>query len=271
MNPPRTLPLTRSIASIYLLPFAIAVLVAIAAIAGLANPAHFYPTIELRRALLPNDVVSLSLLLPFLLVSALLARRGSLPGLLCLPGALFYALYNSLIYLFALRVGSLRLLSFLIAALSCYAVAAFLAAIDRAAVQQLIASHVPARLSGAVLAVFGLLSAACDRSARARGARQPARPHRARRHSCRPHPYASLGCPRNPPLAPQTTRLRRRVLSLLSQAAMLFAGLIAFLFLQPLLFASAHPPRRSRRHRADEPGLLCAFCSLPSWRPALEP
>lgn len=56
---------------------------------GLLFPAAVYPSDELRRAFLTNDVVNLGIGLPILFGAWWLLRRGNLFGLLGLPAHCF--------------------------------------------------------------------------------------------------------------------------------------------------------------------------------------
>jgi len=76
---------------------------AAASVAGLMYRTTIYPTDELLRTFVSNDVVNLFIGLPILLGSMWLARRGQLLGLLCWPGALFFVLYNYIVYVFAMH------------------------------------------------------------------------------------------------------------------------------------------------------------------------
>lgn len=76
----------------------IALLMTAASLAGILLREMIYPTAQLLTGLLTNDVVNLIIGLPVLVLSMLSARRGSLIGLLCWPGAMLYVFYNSLIY-----------------------------------------------------------------------------------------------------------------------------------------------------------------------------
>ena len=94
MNENGSLPLKKEIGQLYTLALIIALLAVIASIAGLVSPNTIYPTAELRESFLANDVTTLFIGLPILLASMWLSRRGKLLGLLLLPGALFFILYN---------------------------------------------------------------------------------------------------------------------------------------------------------------------------------
>jgi hypothetical protein len=151
------LPVRHDLALAYLFSLIIALLMAIASVAGLLYRDLIYPTDELVRSFVPNDVVNLFIGLPILLVSMGLARRGRLVGLLCWPGALFFVLYNYLVYIFAMPLNWAFLLHLILVALSVYTLLSLVAGIDGKAVRGRLAGAVPERLAGGVLAGLGFL------------------------------------------------------------------------------------------------------------------
>ena len=151
------LPVKGKLSLIYRSSFLVAILMMAASIAGLRYRAVIYPTDELVRTLVPNDVVNLFIGLPILLGSMYLARRGKLIGLLCLPGALFFVLYNYTAYVFAMPLNWAFPLHLVLMTLSAYALIALVALIDGKAVQQRLSGAVPERFAGGILAGLGLL------------------------------------------------------------------------------------------------------------------
>jgi hypothetical protein len=236
---PARLPVTHGLTPIYILSLAVAGLMATASIAGIVYRAAVYPTDELVHTFLPNDVVNLLIGLPILLGSMWAAWRGRLAGLLCWPGALFFVLYNYIVYLLALPPSAAFLLHLALVALSAYTLIGLVAAIDGTAVQQALAGSVPERLAGGILAGFGLLfflrATAVIGGAVSSGA-----------------PVAGTELAVNtsdflitPAWVMGGILLWRRkqlgyvaALGLLFQASMLFVALLAFLLLQPFLTAA---------------------------------
>jgi len=151
------LPIKRSLIPIYTVSLVIAVLMAVASGAGLLYQSAVYPTNELIRTFVPNDVVNLFIGLPIILGSMFLAMRGKLVGLLLWPGALFFVLYNYIVYVFAMPFSAAFLLDLALVTLSVYAIAGLVASIDGRSVQQRIAGSVPERVAGGILAGLGLL------------------------------------------------------------------------------------------------------------------
>jgi len=243
MCPTQTLPVTGTLTLFYALSLLVALLMAVASVAGLLDPQRLYPAEDLRESFLATDVVNLLIGLPILLGALGFARRGKLLGLLLWPGALFYALYHAIVYVFALPLNLAFLLWLLLLVLSVYTLAGLVARVDGPALQRRLAGAVPVRAAGGVLAGLGALFALLALGTLVSSL-------------ARQDPIAGAD------LALQVTDLTvspawiigglllwRRAplgyvtgLGLLFQASMLFVGLIAFLLLQPLLTSAPFAP-----------------------------
>jgi len=152
--------MARNLKPLYLSSLLLAALMAGCSLAGLLFPDTFYPTPELQHSYLANDVFTLLLGLPFLLISMWLAWRGkpikiSLMGLLFWPGALLYGLYNYLAYLFGLPFQGLFFLYLLIVIISTYTLFALVPNIDGESVKKQLDGRVPERFGGGVLIFLG--------------------------------------------------------------------------------------------------------------------
>jgi hypothetical protein len=214
----------------------IAGLVAIISIASIVCPKSIYPTEELRRAFVPNDVVNLFMGLPMLLGSIWLTQRDKLIGLLCWPGALLYILYNYLVYVFAMPLNVAFLLHLSLVTLSACTLIGLMASIDGSRVRQQLTGSVHERAFGGILAGLGLLFflQATGVLFQLLANRTPiAKPELA------VHIADSLITPAwviGGILLWQRKELGYVTgLGLFFQASMLFIGLIAFLMLQPLV------------------------------------
>lgn len=141
----------------YLFSMLIVILTAIVSLAGLLYADTVYPTKALRESFTANDVVTLCLGLPILLISMWLTHRGQLTGLLFWPGALFYGLYNYIVYLFGSPLTLLYPIYLLIVTLSIYTTIGLVAAIDGEVVKRRIQNNVPLKLSATPLIGFGCL------------------------------------------------------------------------------------------------------------------
>jgi hypothetical protein len=155
--PSARLPLKRGPAVVEALSLLIALLLAVASAIGILYPEAIYPAEELRHLSVANDIVSLVLVLPFLLASLWLVRRGRLVGLLFWPGALMVVFYNGIAYLVSLPVNVSFALNLLLAPLSVYTLGALLSTIDGTAVRARLAGRVRERFTGGALILLGVL------------------------------------------------------------------------------------------------------------------
>ncbi len=152
-----TLPVRRVLTLTYAVSLVVALLAAAVSMASLAYRTVVYPTDELLRAFVPNDVVNLLVGVPLLLASVGLARRGRRIGLLAWPGGLLFILYNYIAYILAVPIGAASLAHVALVALSAYGLVRLVAAIDGASVRNALAGAVPERAAGAILAGLGFL------------------------------------------------------------------------------------------------------------------
>lgn len=151
------LPLKGNISLIYFTSIIIAILMVIVSVAGFLYRTDIYPTEELSKSFVPNDVVNLFIGLPILLSSMWLAWRGKWIGLLCWVGALFFVFYNYIAYVFAMPLNWAFLLHLLLAMLSVYTFLGLIASIDGEALQHRLSGAVSEKLAGGVLAGLGFL------------------------------------------------------------------------------------------------------------------
>jgi hypothetical protein len=141
--------------SAYRITVGIGVLVAVAAVAGLANPDSIYPTAALREFALANDVVSLAIAVPLLFASIWLTGRGHTAARLAWPGVLLYMLYGAVAYIVALPVTWVYPIHLVVASASVYAVIGLAVRIDAATTKQKLAGKIPERWSAGVLIALG--------------------------------------------------------------------------------------------------------------------
>jgi len=87
----------------------------------------------------------------------LLTMRGKLIGLLFWPGALFFVLYNYLIYVFAMPLNFVFLLNLMLVTLSVYTLIILITCIDGKPIQQQLSGAVHERVGGGILIGMGLL------------------------------------------------------------------------------------------------------------------
>lgn len=151
------LPVRNNLKIGYIFSLLIVICTAMASIAGILFADEIYPTVELGQSFIANDVVTLFIGLPILLVSMWLTYRGKLVGLLFWPGAIFYGLYNYTVYLISSPLTIVYPLYLIIVTLSIYTVIGIVASIDGEQVKLKLTGHVPERLSSAPLIALGFL------------------------------------------------------------------------------------------------------------------
>jgi len=151
------LPTSRRLGPAYRLSIVTAVLMTGVSAVGLLDSTAVYPTEELRRSFVANDVVNLLIGLPILLGSMWLARLEKLIGLLLWPGALFYILYTYIAYAAAMPFSLQAIVYVALSALSACLMITLLSSVDGTPVRQRITGTVHERLAGGMLVAFGAL------------------------------------------------------------------------------------------------------------------
>ncbi len=228
----------KSVLRPFALSWLIALLLAALSLVGLLFPSAIYPSADLRRAFLANDVVNLLIGLPVLVVSMLSARRGGWMGRLFWLGALLYVIYNAIAYAVALFPSWIFLSHAALLILSLMALVGVFTSLDFPDIQRRLTGRVPERLTAGVLVVLGTLFFLRSIGQVAGGA-----------------------APLSPEFAVAVADLlvtpvwviggvllwRRRAAGyalgagLLFQASLLFVGLLIFFLLQPLLLGEPFP------------------------------
>ena len=156
-QPLSKLPVRRSLKTAYLFSLLIVALTGIAAAAGILAADIIYPTAELKKSFIANDVVTLFIGLPILLISMWLTHRGKLIGLLFWPGAIFYGLYNYTAYLIGTPLTIMYPLYLIIVTISIYTIIGLVASIDSESVKQRLTGHISEKSASGVLMVFGFV------------------------------------------------------------------------------------------------------------------
>ena len=156
-NNENILPIKRSLKPIYILSFIVAALMAVSSLVGILYQSEIYPSEELLSTFMSNDMVNLLIGLPIILGSMFLTNRKKLSGLLLWPGALFFVLYNYLIYVLAMPFNLAFLLDLVLVTLSLYTIIALVASIDGESIRKKLSGKVHERISGAILAGMGVL------------------------------------------------------------------------------------------------------------------
>lgn len=165
----------RSLALVYALSLVVAFLMGVVSVTGLTLAAGLYGadpqpasgvTTSTAGIVLPgfraHDAFNLVVVVPLLLATPWLARRGALIGLLLWPGGLFYVLYTYTLYLVGAPFGPLFLVYVLLVTLSAYTIIGLIASIDGRAVRARLIGMVPARTIGLILVGLALLTLGQD-------------------------------------------------------------------------------------------------------------
>jgi hypothetical protein len=127
------LPLTRDLSLVFRLTHAIATLLVASSIAGLLyGPRGWWYDADPRTlpAFLGQDLMTLAIGVPLLVLSAMRARRGSLRGLLCWMGALFYVAYSYYFYVVGGRFNAFFPLYIALVSMGTYGALAILFSLD---------------------------------------------------------------------------------------------------------------------------------------------
>jgi hypothetical protein len=151
------LPVKGKLSLLHAVSFLIAILTAAVSLAGLRYRTLIYPTDELVKTFVPNDVVNLLIGLPVLLGSMWLAWRGKWIGPLLWMGALFFIFYNYTAYVFAIPLNWAFIACLFLMMLSAYTLIALVAMADGKAIQKKLTGAVHEKFAGGVLAGLGLL------------------------------------------------------------------------------------------------------------------
>jgi len=149
--------LNRNRSTVFTLSILVTGLMTALSLAGLLFPMSMYSTEDLRQSFLTNDVVNLVIGLPVLLGALWLARHAKLPGLLGLPGALFYVTYKAIAYTAAMPLTWPFFVHLGLAILRAVAIFLHISSLDGTAVQVQLQGRVAERFGAAVLMGLGTL------------------------------------------------------------------------------------------------------------------
>lgn len=135
----------------------LAPLMAAQAASGLLLPGAYHDPAWIRAAWLANDVVTLCLAVPLLLVATWLHERGSVRASLLLAGTLGYAVYNYAFYLLGAELNAVFPLYVVLVVHSASAFSMHLRGMAGQGLHELLPTGSGVRLAGALLAVIGAL------------------------------------------------------------------------------------------------------------------
>ena len=221
---------------VFFLSAALTVMITILSGLGILLAGVFYPDPGLRSQYLANDPVNILLGLPLFLTSLILTRKGKLLGLLLLPGALIYVIYNYLGYALGRPFDWIAGLYLGLTFMALITLILHLKGIDHQAVKERLKDRVGRKLSGWILVVFGLAFIALAVSTINTGIQEGTIPPLGEAAVSVADIVVSLGWVsggilllRKKPLGYSTG------LGLLIAASSLFIGLILFFFIAPLV------------------------------------
>ena len=143
----------------YVITTLVTILLFVSSIVGLVMEGIYGDDPLLLPQLLGQDVVSLALGVPLLVVAMWLTRRGSTRGLLLWAGALFYVVYSYTYYIFGVQFNFLFLVYIAMVSLSLYGLLALLISFATEAIKAQFKDTMPARLIGGFLVAMSLVFA----------------------------------------------------------------------------------------------------------------
>jgi hypothetical protein len=135
----------------------IAILLAIAAGGGLLIHGLYRDFPDLVAQAKGQDIVSLVVVLPILIITAILAGRGSLRAHLCWLGGLVYLVYTYISFTFAIQYNHLFLIYIALLGCSLYALIYGLATLDVAEVKARYTEKTPVKAVSIYLAVLAFI------------------------------------------------------------------------------------------------------------------
>ncbi|MCK5794555.1 MAG: hypothetical protein KAH12_07605 [Anaerolineales bacterium] len=232
----KNLRVKNNVSFILFLSTAIALITTVVSGLGFLLPDMFYPAPGLVEQYLANDLVNIILGLPLFIAALVLLRRGKLLGLLLLPGALIYVIYNYVGYALGRPWDWISIINLGLVILSLIALVLLLKAMDHQAVMEILEGKVGEKAAGLILVIFGLAFIALAVSTIITGIQEGAIPPLGKNAVSIADILVSLGWVgggilllRKMPLGFSTG------LGLLVAASFLFLGLILFFFLAPLV------------------------------------
>jgi hypothetical protein len=140
----------------YTLPAALAALMVVQSVLGLVFPGQYRDVEWIRATWFGNDWVTLMVGAPLLVASLLLARRGSIRGLLLWLGMLGYGAYNYAYYMLGAALNAFFLLYIVALMLSVGTLILMLSRIDVSEVAAGFRAKTPVRIVGGYLVFVGV-------------------------------------------------------------------------------------------------------------------
>lgn len=133
----------------------VCVLMPVMSFLGMVFPNVFYPSRVLQEQFLANDLINLMVGLPLLFAS--LVNNDPLLGTLLLPGALLYVIYNYIAFALGRPWDLIAVMGLVLVVLSSMALILALKSVSHVAIKQRLEGRVAERVTGSILAMFGIL------------------------------------------------------------------------------------------------------------------
>ena len=161
MHALQPLPITRGLTLAFVLSLAAAALLILTSVAGLAFGTRglYRPDPSTLPTFIGQDLITLFVALPILLLTLRTARHGSLRALLLWPGMLVYIAYSYAYYLISPEFNPLYLAYIAIVSMSGYAALFLLLSVDPNVVRTRFAVTTPVRWAGGFLVFMAVLMA----------------------------------------------------------------------------------------------------------------
>jgi hypothetical protein len=141
----------------YTLSVIIAILAGIASAGGIFVKNLYRDNSLVSAAYQGNDIVTLFLAVPLMIISMTLSRRGSEKALLVWIGTMGYMLYNYIFYLYGANFNVLFLVYVALFTLSIYALIFSISKINAGEISRKFSTHTPVKFISGFLMFFGVL------------------------------------------------------------------------------------------------------------------
>jgi hypothetical protein len=233
-------PLQKGFNTIQFLAWAAALLMVVLSLLGLIFPDQIYSDPTTADEFMTNDLVNLVIGLPLFLISLYYFRREELMGLLLLPGALIYTIYNYFAYLLGKPFNWIGGLTLVLVLLCGYILFLLLSSLDHQVIRARLAGKTSEKLTGWILVFFGLAFIALALSEIIPGILDGSIPPLGEKAVSVADILVSIGWVYGGVILLQRRALGYSLsLGLLLAASSLFIGLILYFFFAPLLTGRA--------------------------------
>ena len=143
--------------SAFILSVIIVILMVVASVGGLFIDGLYQDNLLVKSALYSNDLVTLLLAVPLLILSLVLSKRGSQRAQLVWFGMLFYTLYNYAFYLFGAAFNSLFLVYVALFTLSIFALIFGITSLNVKGITERFRPGTPVKWIGGYMVLVALL------------------------------------------------------------------------------------------------------------------